>query len=211
MPFPTKVLMQPMPHLMPTPQCANQMQGHPWSTELPQILNPDSPSVNFNPSRLRCRLIIEFKLQLMIKRLLAVVVRMMLRSRLFRLFGSAKYSEPPGFIKLAEPGDDSLPRPVCCSIRFDERPVRRALTIFLLEVLAKKHGRACYRPICQPPDYFFSLHHVSTRRQTTYENATAKTRQKIFAANDFLPSWGAWANPPFMNSVESRSRVGGLA
>ncbi len=109
----------------------------------------------------------EFKLKLMIQRLLVVVVRMMLRSRLFHLLGIAKYSEPPGFIKLAELGDDSLPRPVCYSIRFDERPVRRALTIFLPVILANKYGRARYRPICQPPDCVFSLHHVSIGRQTT--------------------------------------------
>jgi hypothetical protein len=77
------------------------MQGHPRSTKLSQILNPDSPSIDFNPSRLRCRLIIEFKLQLMIKRLLAVVVRVMLRSRLFA--SSAARSIP------SRPASSSLP------------------------------------------------------------------------------------------------------
>ena len=135
------------------------MQGHPWSTKLTQILDADSGSIDFHPARLRRRVIVEFKLQLMIERLLAAVL-VILRSSLLRFFGSAKYSEPSGFIKLAEPGDHSLPRPGRRSIRFDERPVRCALTILILEVLANKHSRACYRVILGPPERFFSLHRV---------------------------------------------------
>ena len=138
---------------------ANHVQGYPKSAELWQIPGTKSLDIDIAPSRLRSRLIFGFELQLMIERLLAAVL-VILRSSLLRFFGSAKYSEPSGFIKLAEPGDHSLPRPGRRSIRFDERPVRCALTILILEVLANKHSRACYRVILGPPERFFSLHRV---------------------------------------------------
>jgi hypothetical protein len=50
-------------------QCANQMQGHPWPTKLSQILDSNSGRIDLHPSRLKTRLIVEFKLQLVIERL----------------------------------------------------------------------------------------------------------------------------------------------
>jgi hypothetical protein len=45
------------------------MQGHPWSTKLSQILNANSGRIDLHPSWLKTRLIVEFRLQLMIERL----------------------------------------------------------------------------------------------------------------------------------------------
>jgi hypothetical protein len=166
------------------------MQSHPWSAKLSQILNANSRSIDFDPTRLRCRLIIEFKLQLMIERLLKVAVLVMMCSELFRFFGSVKNTKSPSLIKLPEPGDHSLPRPGRRSIRFNERPVSRAVTIFLLEVLANKHGRACYRPIGQPPDVFFSLHRIQNRSPTTYEKSSKKMQEENFRLARFYPQLG---------------------
>jgi len=80
------------------------MQGHPGSTKLTQILDTDSRRIDFHPARLRCWFIIELKLQLMIERLLTAMLGIP-RSRQLCLFGSAKNSEPPGFIKLTKPGE----------------------------------------------------------------------------------------------------------
>jgi hypothetical protein len=101
---------------------ASHLQGHPTSAELWQNPETKSPDIDIDPSRLRSRLIVEFKLQLMIERLQAVAVLI----------------------------------------------------------------------IAQQTD-FFSRHHISSRRQTTYENTPRDARQKIFAATDSLPGRGVWA------------------
>jgi hypothetical protein len=60
---------------------ANHVQGHPTSAELWQNPETKSPDIDIDPSRLRSRLIVEFKLQLMIERLQAVAVLIVLPGR----------------------------------------------------------------------------------------------------------------------------------
>jgi hypothetical protein len=93
------------------------MQAHPWSTKLSKILDSNSGRIDFHPSRLKSRLIVEFKLSLLIERLLEVALLVSLHSRLLRFFGGAKDSRPPGFIKLAQSSYNPLARPVCRPIR----------------------------------------------------------------------------------------------
>jgi hypothetical protein len=60
---------------------ANHVQGHSSSAQLWQIPGTKSPDIDIDPSRLKIRLIVGFKLQLMIERLLAVAVLIILPGR----------------------------------------------------------------------------------------------------------------------------------
>jgi|GEM_PF-3182070 len=61
---------------------ADRVQGHSTSVELWRIRGTKSLDIDIAPSRLRSRLIVGFKLQLMIERLLAVAVLIILANRL---------------------------------------------------------------------------------------------------------------------------------
>ena len=92
------------------------------------------------------------------------------------------------FIKLPQPGDNSLSRPSIGAIRFDERPIRMPLAVLVAETLSKKHTRKCYRPIRPGPEQRSSLQRVQTcrcqnsffrhRRKTTYVNLPLKIFRK---------------------------------
>ncbi len=69
---------------------ANHVQGHPTSAELWQNPETKSPDIDIDPSRLRSRLIVEYRLQLMIERLQAVAVLIILPGR--------RFSPPPIFL-----------------------------------------------------------------------------------------------------------------
>jgi len=60
---------------------ANHVQGHSSSAQLWRIRGTKSLDIDIALSRLRSRLIVGFKLQLMIERLLAVAVLIILSSR----------------------------------------------------------------------------------------------------------------------------------
>jgi hypothetical protein len=61
---------------------ANHVRGYSTSAQLWQIPETKSPDIDIDPSRLKIRLIVGFKLQLMIERLLAVAVLIILANRL---------------------------------------------------------------------------------------------------------------------------------
>ena len=99
------------------------------------------------------------------------------------------HTKPSGFIELAEPRHHALPRPCGSPMRFHERPIRCASSIFLLEILSDKHSRGWYRRISHPPDTEFSLHHVSTSQTRTFSNSRFKNTPIYFpAVTDFFTS-----------------------
>ena len=99
------------------------------------------------------------------------------------------HTKPSGFIEIAEPRHHALPRPCGSPMRFHERPIRCASSIFLLEILSDKHSRGWYRRISHPPDTEFSLHHVSTSQTRTFSNSRFKNTPIYFpAVTDFFTS-----------------------
>ena len=87
------------------------MQRQPRSTKLPQVFDANTTGVDFDPASLNGRLIIiEFKSQLPSKRL----HWFRLRGRLDRFPGRINRlldTQSSGFIKLAQPRNNALPRP----------------------------------------------------------------------------------------------------
>ena len=74
-------------------------------------------------------------------------------------------------------------------MRFHERPVRSASSIFLLEILSDKHCRGWYRRISHPPDTDFSRHHVSTSQTQAFANSRFKNTAIYFPTiTDFFTS-----------------------
>ena len=153
-------------------QRANQMQGHPWSTKLSQILNANSSGIDFDLTWLQCRLIIEFKLELLIERLrpahFCAVDRVFPALCLVKRFSSLLHSQLTDIVQLPEPRNDSLPRTAGRTVRLNQRPVRMSLTVLCPKLLSDKHDEACYRHFQARQEDCSSLHHISDGFQTTY-------------------------------------------
>ena len=86
-------------------------------------------------------------------------------------------------------------------MRFHQRPVRCASSIFLLKVLSNQHSRAWYRRFSHPPDTKFSLHPVSTFQTRTFSKSHLKNTANNFPTDaDCITSGevgvGPWSSRP---------------
>jgi hypothetical protein len=87
------------------------MQRQPRSTKLPQVFDANTTGVDFDPTRLNGLLvIIEFKSLLPSERLHLFRLRGRLDRSPSRINGLLD-TQSSGFVKLAEPRNDALPRP----------------------------------------------------------------------------------------------------
>lgn len=98
--------------------------------------------------------------------------------------------KPRGFVELAEPGNDPLPWPSLGSIRFDERPVRRSLSVFFFVVLSDIHGRDFIPRFqaCQISSSHYIAFQIS--KHGCFQILDPKTRQTFFRRSHFVTLLG---------------------
>ena len=168
-------------------QHVNQMQREPRSSKLPRVFDTDTGDVDFFPSRLRGVLIVSEKYLLTVLITCGFVLQTCGGVRAVDGLLDAK---PPGFVELPKPRHNPLPWPSLGSIRLDERPVRRSLSVFFFEVLSDKHGRDFIprfqaRQISSSHDIAFQI-----SKHGCLRISDPKTRQTFFGRLHFVTLLG---------------------
>ena len=151
-------------------QHMNQLQRQPRPAERAAVFDANRARIDFDPLRFR------IGEQLFLRRSWCVI-------------GGLLDPQTTGFIEFAQMGHHTLPRPTLGAIRFDQRPVRAALTVDRAIVRANEHGPMLPPENRMPRRKVFTTSPSGNPPQTpapSPNNLQQKNRRKNSEIDDFL-------------------------
>jgi hypothetical protein len=101
----------------------DEFQRQPRTAELPAVLDPDARAIDLDEARFGSGLREQVALP---------------RGRMG--IGSLLHAQPAGLVHQAQVGHRTLPWPLLCAIRFDQRPIRFTLTVAPAVMGSQKHA-----------------------------------------------------------------------